>query len=84
MSHETRHYATDQVIVLIICLLYTSSILNINYGETLDVSCAIVCNVISLVFGDGATDSENVNLIRRSVPDGQITCSSKGISLTDI
>ena len=38
-------------------------------------------SVISLVLRDSDTDSENVSFIRRSVSDGQNTCSSKGVSL---
>ena len=34
-------------------------------------------DVISLVLKDSDMDSENVSLIRRSVPDGQKTCSLK-------
>ena len=45
-----------------------------------DFSCGMFSNVISLVLRDSDTDSENVSLIRRSVSDGQKTCSSKGVS----
>ena len=38
-------------------------------------------NVISLVLRDNDTDLENVSLIRRSVSDGQKTCSSRVVSL---
>ena len=41
-------------------------------------------NVNSLILRAGDMDSENVSLIRLSVSDGQITCSSRGVSLTGI
>ena len=41
----------------------------------------IISNVISLVLRDSDTDSENVSVIRRSVSDGQISCSLKCVSL---
>ena len=41
----------------------------------------IISNVISLVFMDSDTDSENDGLIRRSVSDDQKTCNVKGVSL---
>ena len=34
-------------------------------------------NVISLILRDSDTNSENINLIRLSVSDGQKICSSK-------
>ena len=58
-----------------------------NYVGTFDdVSCGmfsnfIISNIISLVLSDSDTESENVNLIRCSVSDGQKTCSSKVVSL---
>ena len=48
------------------------------------VSCGMFSDVSSLVLRDSDTDSENVSLIRRSVSDGQETCSSKGVSLIGI
>ena len=51
---------------------------------TFDVSCGKLSSVISLVSRDSDTDSENVSLIRRSVSDGQKTCSSKDLSLMGI
>ena len=36
-----------------------------------DVSCGMCSNFVSLILTDSDMDSENVNLIRLSVPDGQ-------------
>ena len=89
--HETRYSASDQVAVLIICLLYTFSSREIpfkcNYVETFDVSCGmfsyvIISNAISLILSD--MDSENISLIQHSVSNGQKTCSSKGVLLMGI
>ena len=46
----------------------------------------IMCqvNYSHLTLRDSNTDSENVNLIRHSVSDGQKTCSPKGVSLNYI
>ena len=85
---------SDQVTVLIMCLLYTFNshkkfhFIRYSLG-TFDVFCGMFCNVIisnviSLVLKDSDTDSGNVSLIWRSVSDGQKTCSSKGVSLMGI
>ena len=55
------------------CLTFLRYVSNVIHG-----------NVTILVLRDSGTDSENVNFIRRSVSDGQKTCSSKGVSLTGI
>ena len=60
-----------------------------NYAGTFDVSCGMFSNVpisstINLVLRGSDTDSENVNLIRRSISEGQKTYSSKGVPLIGI
>ena len=52
--------------------------------ETVNVSCGMFSNVISLVLRDSDTDSENVSLIWLSLSNGQKACSSKGVSLIGI
>ena len=41
----------------------------------------MACLVMSASLRDSDIESENINLIWFSVPDGQKTCSSKGVSL---
>ena len=53
-----------------------------NNAEVLNAYCGIIRYVTSLVLRDSDTGSENVTLIRRSVPDGQETCSSNGAPRT--
>ena len=57
----------------------------VRSGNIHIVSCGmfsnVIRNVISLVLRDTDTDSKNVIFVRRSISDGQKTCSSKGISL---
>ena len=70
---------------MIICLLYTFHFKR-NNAETFDVSCdifnnVIISNAISLVLRAGNTDSENDNLIRRSVHE---TMHFKGCTLIGI
>ena len=67
--------------------LKRNSILNVITREHLTflATCyVIISNFISLVLRDSDRDSENVSLIRRSVSDGQKTCSSKCVSRIDI
>ena len=85
---ETLYNASDQVTVLIICLLYTFPPKKFHfqsyYTGTFDVPCGMLSNIISLLLRDGDLNSENVSLIQLSVSGGQRTCSSKGVLLIDI
>ena len=61
-------------------VLNRNSILNVITREHLAFFCDMFSNAIS------ASDkgSENVRLIRLSVPNGQKTCGSKGVSLIGV
>ena len=79
----------DTMHQIIISLLNTRSSKEIPYLKLitryyLTFLAACFSNVISLVLRDSDADSENVSLIRRSVSDGQKTCSSNGVSLIGI
>ena len=76
-------YSIDNIFITYLFLKGNSS-LKRNYSGIFDVSYVVFSNVISLVLRDSDMGSKNISLIRRSVLDGQKTCSSKGVSLIGI
>ena len=55
-----------------------------NYAGIFYISCSMFNNLISLILRDKRYGFRKCQFDRRSVSDGQKTCSSKGVSLIGV
>ena len=70
-------YCIDKLLYL---FLQRNSTFKHTHMGAFNVSCGMCSNFVSLILKDSDMDSENVNLIQLSVPDGQKTCIAKDVS----